>query len=293
MTHPVAQLIWKQRTRFARRFDILGLPIDLPAGHLLDWHIYRNRRFDLPVAEISELIARKYEQPTMIDIGANVGDTAAFMLRRPDIAVLCIEGNDAFLPWLERNIARISKGSEIVAAYVGFGNQVKGAVRTIHGTASFVEGSQAIETLPLSEIIASKPRFGKSRLLKTDTDGFDPKIIMAAKDVIAEMRPILHIEYTPVGSPEVAREHSELVKTLTEIGYKRFHFYDNFGNHMIRLKTEDLGNLDSLHAYVQSARKDKRTSVFYYDLVAMTDDDTDISDSLISHYNEGRPILPS
>jgi len=227
----------------------------------------------------------------MIDIGANVGDTAAFMIRRPDMPVLCIEGNSAFLPYLRRNLARISNCSEVAETYVGFGHQARGRVQTIHGTASFVAGNQDIQTLTLDQILDAHPRFRNSRFLKTDTDGYDPKIIMAARSAIENMKPVLHIEFTPIGERAIVAEHIEMLDMLLAIGYKWFHIFDNFGNHMIRLQGNQVSERDSLIAYIRSARADKRPSVFYFDIVAFMPEDSDISDNLLEHYLSDRSIL--
>jgi FkbM family methyltransferase len=284
----LSQLIWRQRTRFSRTVILDGHRIRLPAGHLLDWRRLRHRRFDEPIAEVAELLRRKYCAPTMIDIGANVGDTAALMVRSPEIAVLCVEGNKEFLPLLRENLASISPISEIEPSYVGTGEEtVAGHMHTHHGTATLVEGSGIVQTRSLAQILEAHPRFENARLLKIDTDGSDAKIVIAGSDVLSKMKPVAHIEYSPSETEERERECRAMIERLKYIGYAFFHVFDNFGNHMLRLQDEQTDHLHSLNAYVRSTRKDLRPSIFYYDICAMTAKDKDISDNLLRHYIEG------
>jgi FkbM family methyltransferase len=288
----VSQLVWRQRTRFTRTVSLGGHQISLPAGHLVDWRRLRHRRYDEPVAEVAELLRRKYGAPTMIDIGANVGDTAALMARSREIAVLCVEGNAKFLTSLRKNLAVISSISEIEPSYIGADDgSAAGSMRTYQGTATFVGGTGAVRTRSFATVLHEHPRFRTARLLKIDTDGFDAKIVIGAQETLAQMKPVLHVEYSPWGSRETENECRELVEVLKRIGYVYFHVFDNFGNHMLRLPAEQTGHLHALNAYVRSSRKDLRPSIFYYDICAMCSSDADISDELLQHYVEDRPII--
>ncbi|MGD0641053.1 MAG: FkbM family methyltransferase [Roseiarcus sp.] len=288
----LSQFIWRQRTLFRRTISLGGHRITLPAGHLLDWHRLRNRRYDEPIAEIAELLLRKHRAPTMIDIGANVGDTAALMARSPEVAILCVEGNPKFLPLLRQNLATISPISEIESSYVGAGEEaVAGCMRTYDGTATLVEGSGTVSMRSLAQVLASHARFQRSRLLKIDTDGFDAKIVIAASEIISTMKPIVHVEYSPIGPDGAEQECRSMIECLKNAGYTLFHVFDNFGNHMLRLPAEQTDHLRALNAYVRSCRNDLRPSVFYYDICALTPEDKDISDELLRHYVEETPIV--
>lgn len=223
----------------------------------------------------------------MIDIGANVGDTAALMARSPEIAILCIEGNEEFLPLLRANLASVSLISEVEPSYVGVDDaNVSGRMLTYEGTAKLVEGDGVVRVKSLSQILESHPRFKNARLLKVDTDGFDAKIILAASDVIAASKPIAYIEYSPSESPAAEAECRAMIERLKSIGYAYFHVFDNFGNHMLRVPAEQSDHLHALNAYVRSSRKDLRPSLFYYDICAIAANDADISDDLLKNYVE-------
>ena len=96
------------------RFELV-----LPPGHLAP--TYRNiyKLYDFNLGEIASLVVRKYRDATAIDIGANVGDTAAVLCRDHDVPVLCVEGHPAFLRYLKKNIARLPSGTELAECLVG------------------------------------------------------------------------------------------------------------------------------------------------------------------------------
>ena len=98
------------------------------------------------------------------------------------------------------------------------------------------------------------------------------------------MRPVIFLEYDPLGPIAVDRECQAMIVRLRDLGYTRFHVFDNFGNHMLRLAASETDHLSALSAYVRSSRLDLRPALFYYDICALTDDDRDISEVLLDQY---------
>lgn len=285
------QIVKRLATNFKRRVALGGHEIVLPPGHRLDWYRLRHRRFDEPVSDLCALLLKKHLELRVIDIGANVGATAALMLKDSNVSVLCIEGNAAYLPFLRNNLGRISPTSEIEQSYVGAEDaQVSAKVSTGGGTASIqlengtAKTGGAIQLRSLSSILEAHPRFKDARLLKIDTDGMDAKIIAAASDLLSRMRPIIYTEFLPIGPIEVERECRGTFDRLVQLGYTHFHVFDNFGNHMLRLSAAESQHLYELNAYVRSSRMDLKPGICYYDICAMTERDSDISEALLEQY---------
>lgn len=282
----IKKLTARLRVFFERDHDILRHTIRLPRRHMLDWLRLNHQRYDMPLADVSGLVVRKYPGASMIDIGANVGDTAAFMTATDAVPILCVEGNPEYLPFLKRNLNAISKHSEIVSAYVGATDgAMAGRIMASHGTAKLVDGDGNVPTRSLPSILEDYPKFKQARLIKIDTDGQDAKIITGAIETLSAMKPVIFVEYYPLGAPEVATECREMLLALAAIGYSNFHVFDNFGNHMLRLPASQLDHhMRSLNAYVRSTQKDLRPSLFYYDICAFPSDDTDLSDKMLTRY---------
>jgi FkbM family methyltransferase len=290
LAHQIARRL---ATNFTRKIALGGHEIVLPRGHRLDWYRLRHRRYDEPVSDLCSILLKKYPELYVIDIGANVGDTAALMVKNTNVSVLCIEGNTVYIPLLKTNLGRVSQSSEIEQSYVGAEDVLVAArVSTGAGTASIElengidKGPDVIQLRSLSSILATHPRFQNARLLKIDTDGMDAKIIAASSDVLERMRPIVYTEYSPIGPLEVQRECRATFDLLARFGYAHFHIFDNFGNHMLRLSASESKHLDELSAYLRSSRMDLKPAVFYYDICAMTEQDSDISDELLRQYLE-------
>jgi hypothetical protein len=136
----------------------------------------------------------------------------------------------------------------------------------------------------LESILTDHRRFRDAKVLKIDTDGFDAEIVMGAADALARMRPVVYVEYSPIGSDEVENRYRRMIECLRDVGYEYFHVFDNFGNHMLRLAASEIYHLRTLNAYLRSSRLDLKPAVFYFDICAMTADDKDLSDELLRRY---------
>jgi hypothetical protein len=96
------------------RFELV-----FPPDHLLAQYQSHFRLYDWALGEIARVVAEKYPGACAIDIGANVGDSAAAICRHQDMPVLCIEGHPTIFSYLRRNRDRLPRGVEIVHTLVG------------------------------------------------------------------------------------------------------------------------------------------------------------------------------
>lgn len=199
------------------RYRIGAIELLLPLSHELP--IYRK---DHPLYSVS--IGRIAAQlgGAVVDIGANVGDTAAIVRNATDVPILCVEGDERFFALLERNAARFDPPIELERAFVR--GPERAAIERARGTARLVSGEGDVRTRTLAEILADHPAFAAPRLVKIDTDGFDVPIVLAELELLARLRPVLFFEYDPgLGAEPVVFER------LSEIGYRRAHVYANTG----------------------------------------------------------------
>jgi FkbM family methyltransferase len=217
-------------------FRLGGVDLLLPLSHELPF--YRN---DHPLyGEAVGRIAARLGGP-VVDIGANVGDTAAIVRAHSDVPVLCVEGDEVFFPLLERN-ARSIGDVELARTFVGDTvlRAVEGRAERGRGTARLV-GANPL-TLPLSEILERHPRFARPALLKLDTDGMDVPIVMANLDLLESARPVLFFEYDPhLGA------RPEVFVTLCYKGYDRALVFENTGEYRETLELGDTERAAALH----------------------------------------------
>jgi FkbM family methyltransferase len=188
----------------------------LPLSHELPFYRHDHPQYDRAIGRI----AAEAGGP-VVDIGANVGDTAAEIRSQTDVPILCIEGDDRFFGLLERNAPQL-ESVELEHAFVEAPAQA--LVERAAGTARLVAGQSSIRTKSLTLILEDHPRFGRPALLKLDTDGMDVPIVLANLELLSRTKPTLFFEYDPHlgATPDV-------FDRLRRVGYRRMDVYENTG----------------------------------------------------------------
>ena len=257
--------------------DIGASRIRLPHGSLLKVYQRRFRRYDMALGEIARLARDHHPDLHAIDIGANVGDTAALIRKHADIPVLCIEGDARLLPLLRANCRPVGAAIEIEPSFVGRSGSVVDLSRigAAGMNASLVDavvpasqaGTGTARLASMAEIIARHPRFERAGLLKIDTEGFDFDIIELSADFLAAAQPIVFFEYAPTFRPDTPDAGPAALRRLAELGYSHFLYYDNVGNFLLAVAADNLAQCDDLHSYLLGNERDG-TVVHYFDICA-------------------------
>jgi FkbM family methyltransferase len=210
------------------RWPVGSVELVLPLSHELPFYRHDHPLYDRAIGEIAAELGGP-----VVDVGANVGDTAAEIRSRTDVPVLCVEGDDRFFAILTRNAPQLEP-VELEHAFVE--GPARGAVERGRGTARVVAVSgcqpQApLRSKPLARILDEHPSFAEPALVKLDTDGMDVPIVLANLDLFARTKPVLFFEYDPHlgAAPEV-------FERLREIGYRRLDVYENTGEHAARVE---------------------------------------------------------
>jgi FkbM family methyltransferase len=265
-----------------QEFTIVGgLSIRLPKGSPIPDYKARFRLYDVALNEIAAIIGTKYPRFRAIDIGANVGDTAALIRQHTGAELLCIEGDSVLVPILKQNLAAYGNAISFEPSFVG----PEGAVIDPKGIddlgrnaciveASGTEGS--ITTRGLTEILLDHPKFADSKLLKIDTEGCDFEILRQAAEILRKAKPVIFFEYDPHFRPNDPDAGLRTLSHLTNLGYSTFLYYDNFGNLLARVSSAQSDLFRHFHSYLASNRK-FGTAVYYFDICAFHDTDGDLA----------------
>jgi FkbM family methyltransferase len=216
------------------RFRIGSIELLLPLSHELPFY-----RKDHPLyGEAVGRIAAQLRGP-VVDVGANVGDTAAIVRTHSDVPVLCVEGDDVFFPLLARNAEQLGD-VELERAFVEAPEAAR--VDRARGTARVVAGAGELPAKTFATILAEHPRFARPALLKLDTDGMDAPILLANLELLARLRPTLFFEYDPyLGA------RPDVFARLVEIGYASALVYENTGEFRETVPLLDEARLVELH----------------------------------------------
>jgi FkbM family methyltransferase len=272
---------------FQKEYQVGAYRILLPGDHPLDDYQRIWRRYDTALGYVAKFVFQKYPDRCAIDIGANVGDSAALIRSHAKVPVLCIEGNPEFQPYLKHN-ASLMGGIEIENCFVGDDGLVVDLKKIVSGagtaSVSAAVDSKAEQSAPvrsLHKILESEAPFRRAKLLKTDTDGSDFSILRTSAPTISRMRPVLHFEYDTAFKADGDKEAMAAVRALFDIGYRYFLVYDNFGNYVVSMPEPELDRFIDLNACLASNRTKSGTRVIYYfDICALTSEDEDLFRSI-------------
>jgi FkbM family methyltransferase len=144
-----------------------------------------------------------------------------------DSPILCIEGDTVFHKLLLRNAKRIGN-IEVVASYVGDSRGTNNAASERRGgTATLVHKPTELAILRIDDIAAG--RFAHAKLLKSDTDGYDAKVLRGAEGLLRRSQPVLFFEYAPDMLESKGDDPIELIEFLESLGYTRAIVWDNCG----------------------------------------------------------------
>jgi len=257
------------------RYTIGGKTLSLPVSHDLPYLLAQHPDYGGQLPRLARLLVEETPDAAFVDIGANVGDTAALLREACFAPVLCIEGSPAFFPFLEENLRAI--GPDLVAekTLIGSGSdRLPGQLSHQHGTAGLSPdpsgGSLPAETL--DAVLARHPRFSSPRLVKIDTDGLDCPIVLAHLPLWKRIRPVLSLEYDPFFADPRAPQ-SAIFERLRELGYDRVAVHENIGDYLLTLRLDDRAALEDLDAWLTG-----RGGLRYADLTFFHRDDAELAE---------------
>ena len=261
--------------------------IVLPSFHLLPKYQREHRLYD---RFLPHLASHLPPNSTVIDVGANCGDTLAGMLAaNPSLSMVCIEPDDVFFEYLTRNVARIqavtpTAAIKTVKALVGKSiaqAQLHGSRGTAKAVVGNGEKSKKSQTL---DSIANDCGLTGVSLVKSDVDGFDYDVIDSAEQVLRKYQPILFFECF-FDNDEQRASLKRTLRMLESTGYSNWVVFDNFGE--LVLRTEQIEHVDQLLDYCwrQNIGRSTRT-IYYFDLLVSTPSRNEWVDKVLTSYVE-------
>ncbi len=267
----------KPQPRYA---EVGSYRIRLPATCLLLNYKNAYHLYDTALGKIAKVLKDKYPSLHAIDIGANVGDTAALIRESAEIPVLCVEGDPELLPILTENVSGFGPGVVIEHSFVGpdgiavnlsSADDVGRNTRLVDA----IDAQGSVKLRSLQAILNGHPEFEKAKLLKTDTEGFDFDILRQSAEFIRRSKPAVFFEYDPHFHPEQPNAGLDALDTLIDAGYSDFIYYDNFGNFLLHANSQNRSFLADMDHYLASNRR-HGIAVHYFDILALHHEDADL-----------------
>lgn len=225
---------WFVRDRWPDRVvvrEVQGVRMHLPWSHRLPDYASLAPEYGQNLIRLAALIAPDDHPLTVLDVGANVGDSTMQILRETDARVLCVEADAFFVDYLERNVgddSRVTIEAKLLSAAK---EAVAMAPVRVGGTTRFEPGSSDLTapTVTTGELREKHPAFADLRLAKSDTDGYDVELIPAIARTWSHSRPVLFLEYDHTLSRLAGNDPLALWPELAELGYTRVAAWDNSG----------------------------------------------------------------
>jgi FkbM family methyltransferase len=225
------------------RFDVL-----LPLSHRLPEYQRAFPLYDGALGHLAALVHAEHPGASVVDIGANVGDTAAAIRSASPAPLLCIEGTAQFFSLLEENARHLGPDVFLDRSLVGgTASVLSGAIHAQGGTARVTnQGSERLEVFTLKEILARHPSLPAPALVKIDTDGFDCPIVEGNMETWRLLQSVLFFEYDPAFYP--GWNPLPMWGALSDAGYTEALVFENTGPYEGRLDLRDWVALVDLHA---------------------------------------------
>jgi FkbM family methyltransferase len=185
----------------------------------------------------------KYPELAIIDIGANIGDTAAYINNFRDLATLCIEGDPAYFGLLETNV-RAFPATRCCLALVGASDQVMGKqlIRE-KGTAHLQDTANQVPFRSLDTILEGYPEFNTGKFLKIDTDGYDISVLKGSSEFLIRQQPVLFFEFDPGLIRQQLEDPVGIFGLLQSWGYEYMLVYQNNGDYLLSLHLSSAGDI--------------------------------------------------
>jgi len=246
--------------------------IQSPANHqliaLLKSQPYRH----LCVGVVAKYVSEKYPGGSIVDIGANIGDTAAIIATHSRNKLILIEASDYYFDFLVRNVSQLSNEVVVKKSMISNGRNLVGFLSHQGGTAYFDEGARGktqVKTERLSDVADENTCF-----VKTDTDGYDFEILIDSLEWLGKKHPAIILE-NQISNGKDLDTANELYARLRQIGYEYFIVWDDPGCHLV--STTSLDVLKDLNRYLlKVSQRDGRKSIYNYDVLCLHRNDEDI-----------------
>jgi FkbM family methyltransferase len=246
---------------------------------------YPDYNFNLP--RIIKYVSDKIPNIKVIDIGANVGDTVAFIKNYTDPPILCIDGEEQYLKLLRSNVAQYNNIT-VCHALVGEENaELNVSMKVERGTAFVEKGDQKTKVRTLENIVEQYPDFKDSKVLKVDTDGYDTLILRGSAGFLKKNKPIIFLEFDPCLISRNNDNPFNFPDFLENCGYKYLMFYVNNGDYLCSCEIGQKNLINELIHYFSG-----RNINVFTDICAFPSEDKSLFDLCVSeeikHFKKAR-----
>jgi FkbM family methyltransferase len=233
------------------------------------------------LGRLAVTIAKKYPGMTVVDIGANVGDTIAVLKSAIDIPVIGIEGDDISYEYLEKNTRQFPDVTIIKTFLSEKKQDVKAALEKTGWNTTIIPagtGEKTVSFKTLDEVLdEEKFRNTDIKLLKIDVEGFDTIVLRGAYGIIRKYQPVLFFEYNRDNMMAINEDGLSTLLSFDDYGYNTIAFFDHKGRLLLATSMKNKNEITYLHKYAIG----KNNLLGYYDICIFHGQDNAIAEQFL------------
>lgn len=204
-----------------------SVEIEAPLAHPAVYWRYRPVGANLNYLRLAKAVcaARK---GVIVDVGANIGDGVALLRGNGvDRKIVAIEGSEEFVDLLRRNVAHLDD-VDVLLSLLSDTDAGNLSLNVSDGTGQLV-ASSAASSMTTLDALSAEHGFADVALLKTDTDGFDAKVVAGARKILSAAGPVVFSEVDDTFLKTNGDSAHGFFAMLAELGYETVAAWDNNG----------------------------------------------------------------
>ena len=250
----------------------------LPPEHLLP--IYKNK-YPLYDSFLPVLAKRLPERSTVIDVGANIGDTCKSMISaNSSLNFICVEPDNKFFQYLKFNTRKIPldqiKLHKVLVTTTLDSYKLVGK----GGTKSMVVTKKSgMKSTTLDNMYDDLKTDSLISLIKSDVDGYDFDVLLSGKSIISKYQPLVFSEFSFIDSRSIDK-YLELVKYMISANYITAFLFKNTG------EFDSLISLNKLEEFLrkQVDANNQFSTVSYFDILFSASNFQKIAEIAVSDF---------
>ncbi len=231
---------------------------------------------------LAKTIASKYPGMTLIDVGANVGDTIAVVKTEVDVPVIGVEGDEVTFSYLEKNSKQFNNVS-IVKTFLGEKSEELNVNFEKSGWNATIipddKGGKQVQFKTLDAVISEGGFDNRMiKLLKVDVEGFDTIVLRGAGDIIRKHKPVVFLEYNRQNMISIKEDGLSTLLSFEQAGYNKVAFFDHKGTLILATSVKNKEVVTYLHDYASSAKN----LIGYYDICLFHEEDDQLAEQFLT-----------
>ena len=254
-------------------YEFYGLDLALPLADELPRYRKATPGYCDNLRRVAAGVTSRYGPITAVDVGANIGDSVAILAAAGVNHVIAVEPDDRFYALLVQNVGRVPGVRTVKALLADVAGARQGKLQSAGGTGHWRDDGDApiVPASTIDLLLAEAAVDCPVRLIKTDTDGFDLRIIRGAAHTL-ESGPVLFFEYDP--DMLAGDDGPAFLRWLGDVGYSDLLIWDNTGRLLLGttpFATSTLADLDRYYRGSPDA---------YCDIAAFARKDSELAEDL-------------